>query len=122
MTFDGESECEVTGRVRRSSIAFAMLVAMICATTSASGHINAHGGWWLEDGSRTLSIDADWQSEDADVPDECRPKAWWLFGETETTREGITADAEAFKRAGFGGRAASRRLARSLSRQAKAYL
>ena len=103
MTFDGERKCEVTGVLRRSSIAFAMLVAMICATTSASGHINAHGGWCLEDGSRTLSIDTDWQSEDADVPDECRPKAWWFFGETETTREGITADAEAFKRGGFGG-------------------
>lgn len=37
------------------------------------------------------------------VPDECRAKAWWFFGQTETTREGITADAEAFKRAGFGG-------------------
>ena len=56
------------------------------------------------------------------VTDDCRPKAWWFFGETETTREGITADAEAFKRAGFGGRAASKRLARSLSRLAKAYL
>ena len=37
------------------------------------------------------------------IPDECRAKAWWFFGQTETTREGITADAEAFKRAGFGG-------------------
>ena len=37
------------------------------------------------------------------VSDECRAKAWWFFGQTETTREGITADAEAFKRAGFGG-------------------
>ena len=92
MTLDGESKCEVTGLVRRSSIAFAMLVALISATTAASGQINAHGGWWREDGSRTLSIDADWQSEDADVPDDCRPKAWWFFGETETTREGITEE------------------------------
>ena len=37
------------------------------------------------------------------IPDECRPKAWWFFGQTETTHEGITADAEAMKRVGFGG-------------------
>ena len=28
---------------------------------------------------------------------------WWFFGETETTREGITADLETFKEAGVGG-------------------
>lgn len=27
---------------------------------------------------------------------------WWFLGETETTREGITADLEAFKEAGVG--------------------
>ena len=27
------------------------------------------------------------------IPDDCRPKAWWFFGQTETTHEGITADA-----------------------------
>ena len=37
------------------------------------------------------------------IPDECRPKAWWFFGQTETTHEGITSDAEAMKRVGFGG-------------------
>ena len=35
--------------------------------------------------------------------DSCRTKVWWFHGETETTREGITADLEAFKRAGVGG-------------------
>ena len=30
-------------------------------------------------------------------------KVWWFFGETETTREGITADLEAFKEAGVCG-------------------
>lgn len=35
--------------------------------------------------------------------DSCRTKVWWFFGETETTREGITADLEAFKKAGIGG-------------------
>ena len=35
--------------------------------------------------------------------DSCRTKVWWFHGETETTREGITADLEAFKRAGIGG-------------------
>jgi len=35
--------------------------------------------------------------------DSARTKVWWFFGETETTREGITADLEAFKTAGVGG-------------------
>ena len=35
--------------------------------------------------------------------DTARTKVWWFFGETETTREGITADLEAFKEAGVRG-------------------
>ncbi len=35
--------------------------------------------------------------------DTARTKVWWFHGETETTREGITADLEAYKRAGVGG-------------------
>lgn len=35
--------------------------------------------------------------------DSARTKVWWFHGETETTREGITADLEAFKQAGVGG-------------------
>lgn len=35
--------------------------------------------------------------------DSTRTKVWWFHGETETTREGITADLEAFKSAGVGG-------------------
>lgn len=35
--------------------------------------------------------------------DTCRTKVWWFHGETETTKEGITADLEAFKRVGVGG-------------------
>lgn len=34
---------------------------------------------------------------------DCRTKMWWFHGETETTREGITADLEAFKEQGIGG-------------------
>ncbi|WP_187262679.1 glycosyl hydrolase [Pontibacter beigongshangensis] len=37
------------------------------------------------------------------VQDSARTKVWWFHGETETTKEGITADLEAFKRAGVGG-------------------
>jgi hypothetical protein len=37
------------------------------------------------------------------VQDSTRTKTWWFHGETETTREGITADLEAFKKAGLGG-------------------
>lgn len=35
--------------------------------------------------------------------DTARTKVWWFFGEGETTREGITADLEAFKQQGVGG-------------------
>ena len=35
--------------------------------------------------------------------DTARTKVWWFHGETETTREGITADLEAFRHAGVGG-------------------
>lgn len=35
--------------------------------------------------------------------DSARTKVWWFFGNTETTREGITADLEAFKQQGIGG-------------------
>lgn len=34
---------------------------------------------------------------------EARTKLWWFHGETETTREGIDADLQAFKDAGLGG-------------------
>ncbi|MCD8186178.1 MAG: glycosyl hydrolase family 2, partial [Rikenellaceae bacterium] len=37
------------------------------------------------------------------IQDSARTKTWWFHGETETTREGITADLEAFKQAGIGG-------------------
>ena len=36
-------------------------------------------------------------------PDSARTKVWWFHGETETTREGIAADLEAFRQAGVGG-------------------
>src|SRR5574344_1508913 len=35
--------------------------------------------------------------------DSARTKVWWFHGETATTREGITADLEAYKEAGIGG-------------------
>lgn len=35
--------------------------------------------------------------------DSARTKTWWFHGETITTKEGITADLEAFKTAGIGG-------------------
>lgn len=35
--------------------------------------------------------------------DSARTKVWWFHGETETTKEGITTDLEAYKKAGVGG-------------------
>ena len=37
------------------------------------------------------------------IQDSARTKVWWFHGETETTKEGITADLEAYKKAGVGG-------------------
>lgn len=37
------------------------------------------------------------------IQDSTRTKVWWFHGETETTKEGITADLEAYKKAGVGG-------------------
>ena len=42
-------------------------------------------------------------SEFVSPEDSTRTKVWWFHGETPTTREGITADLEAFKAAGVGG-------------------
>lgn len=38
-----------------------------------------------------------------EVPDSTRTKTWWFHGENITTRAGITADLESFKRAGLQG-------------------
>lgn len=43
------------------------------------------------------------RSEFTHGSDAARTKLWWFHGETETTKEGITADLEAFKREGVGG-------------------
>ena len=37
------------------------------------------------------------------IQDSTRTKVWWFHGEGPTTREGITADLEAYKQAGVGG-------------------
>lgn len=43
------------------------------------------------------------RNEFAQPSNTARTKLWWFHGETETTREGITADLEAFKKEGVGG-------------------
>lgn len=37
------------------------------------------------------------------APDSTRTRVWWFWGEAVVTREGIHADLEAMKKAGFGG-------------------
>lgn len=51
---------------------------------------------------RLSTFDEAW-NEFSNPTDSTRTKVWWFHGETETTREGITADLEAYKRAGVGG-------------------
>lgn len=52
--------------------------------------------------SSKVTLDQAWE-EFAHPQDSTRTKVWWFHGETETTKEGITADLEGFKRAGVGG-------------------
>lgn len=52
--------------------------------------------------SSGLTLEQAWV-EFSKPEDSTRTKVWWFHGETETTREGITADLEAFKRVGVGG-------------------
>lgn len=42
-----------------------------------------------------------WKS--AETTNDSRVKTWWFFGYEHTTKEGITADVESLKEAGFGG-------------------
>ena len=49
-----------------------------------------------------ITMEQAWK-EFANPQDSTRTKVWWFHGETETTREGITADLEAYKRGGVGG-------------------
>ncbi len=39
----------------------------------------------------------------AETRNDSRVKTWWFFGYEHTTNEGITADVESLKEAGFGG-------------------
>lgn len=53
-------------------------------------------------GVNAQSLNGLWQGFH-NAQDTTRTKVWWFHGETETTREGITADLEAFRDAGVGG-------------------
>ena len=46
-----------------------------------------------------VTVEQAWK-EFANPQDSTRTKVWWFHGETETTRDGITADLEAYKRGG----------------------
>lgn len=52
--------------------------------------------------SAASSADSLWQRF-LSPPDNAKTKVWWFHGETETTRDGITADLEAFRNKGIGG-------------------
>ena len=66
---------------------------MLCLAAYGCGQTSRHPEATMADAWEVFS----------EPEDENRTKVWWFHGETETTREGITADLEAFKRAGVGG-------------------
>ncbi len=68
-------------------------LAILCLAASGCGQASLRSGATMEDAWEVFSAPQDGN----------RTKVWWFHGETETTREGITADLEAFKRAGVGG-------------------
>ena len=65
-----------------------LMVCAACSHQAASSKLPALAQAW---------------DEFSNPGDSTRTKVWWFHGETETTREGITADLEAYKRAGVGG-------------------
>ena len=54
---------------------------------------------WLCGAQAQKKVASLWKKPTSDY----RMKTWWFFGFENTTNEGITADVEAFKKAGFGG-------------------
>ena len=65
------------------------------------GVLSAHQSS-TRDSMNEMTLQQAWQ-EFSHPQDSTRTKVWWFHGETETTREGITADLEGYKRAGVGG-------------------
>lgn len=66
----------------------------------------AHGGGQIQDPSGSAArahIGDQLQDEFASPPGWARPHTWWHWIDGNVTKEGITADLEAMKRAGLGG-------------------
>ena len=78
--------------MNRMNLISVMLTAFVVSVTGVAAKNNYH--------NRSLS-DALFGFEN--LQDSTRTKVWWFHGETETTKEGITADLEAFRSAGVGG-------------------
>ena len=68
-------------------------IAVVALATGMSGRV------WAQPQDELNAVKRLWQSP----PPEYRMKTWWFFGYEHTTDEGITADAEALRDAGFGG-------------------
>ena len=66
---------------------------MVALATGMSGRV------WAQPQDELKAVKRLWQSP----PPEYCMKTWWFFGYERTTDEGITADAEALRDAGFGG-------------------
>lgn len=90
--------------MNKKSFAIFLAVGMACATGAQVIGVG-HGNTMREDATLTTTrqgIEELWKTF-KEPPVETRTKVWWFHGETETTREGITADLEAFRKAGVGG-------------------
>ena len=68
-------------------------IAVVALATGMSGRV------WAQPQDELKAVKRLWQSP----PPEYCMKTWWFFGYERTTDEGITADAEALRDAGFGG-------------------
>ena len=76
--------------MKKKGLVFAMGCLLSCMACSSQSDI------------KRATLTQSWE-EFSHPQDSTRTKVWWFHGETETTREGITADLEAYKRAGVGG-------------------
>src|SRR5574344_2550692 len=87
-----------------SGLAILVLLASIAFSGQNAAGRNSAAGGTQHLPSSTAAVGIRQAFNEFQHPqDSTRTKVWWFHGETRTTREGITADLEAFKEAGVGG-------------------
>lgn len=74
----------------------------MCILCLLAGCVELSGQCLLRQDYRKATLNDAWKVF-SEIQDSARTKVWWFHGETETTREGIIADLESFRKQGVGG-------------------